>query len=242
MNLSAEAPIPDTSYDPRVRRQPARRRHSVGTAALLAALGGTVMCHVALAAGFFPDAASLRILAAGFEATLVGGLADWFAVTALFRHPLGLPIPHTAIIPARRAKIVEGIVSIVQEEWLSPAAIRARLARTSPSGFALEWLRDREHTAHLASPVRYQLGRLALVLAGEEVVGFIGRTLQQQLRALPITASPGDWLSRAASSESIGVAFATLARSMVLATTLGTTYRKVARVTAKRRAQLYFYW
>src|SRR5262245_2555314 len=118
MNQSAAMPIPDPSRGPRTHKSGARR-NSVGMVSLLAALGGTVMCHVALTTGTFANAVWLRILAAGFEAALVGGLADWFAVTALFRHPLGLPIPHTAILPARRAKIIEGIISMIQEEWLS---------------------------------------------------------------------------------------------------------------------------
>ncbi|HEV8717120.1 MAG TPA: DUF445 domain-containing protein [Candidatus Binatia bacterium] len=213
MNLLAEAPTPDPSRGPSAR-QPRARRNSVGMVSLLAALGGTAMCHIALAPGAFGNAAWLRILATGFEAALVGGLADWFAVTALFRHPLGLPIPHTAILPARRAKIIEGIISMIQEEWLSPAVIRARLARISPSAFVVDWLRDPAHVGRLASPARELLRRLARLLAEEEITGFIDRTLQQQLRELPITPSAGRWLRRAAASESADVAFGTLAQSL----------------------------
>lgn len=213
MNQEPETPSPDTGSVPRIRQPHARARQSVGTVSLLAALGGTVTCHIALATGFSANAAWLRILATGFEAALVGGLADWFAVTALFRHPLGLPIPHTAIIPARRSKIIEGIVSVIQEEWLSPAVIRARLARLSPSAFVVEWLRDPGHVERLASPVRYLLQRLARALAEDEAATFVNHTLRQQLRQLPLP-SLGTWLSRAASSQSAGVAFATLARSL----------------------------
>src|SRR5262245_57204955 len=86
---------------------PAAHRNPVGTISLLGAVFGMVACRVGLTV---LDAPWLRILAAGFEAATVGAIADWFAVTALFRHPLGLPIPHTAIIPARRVKIIESIV------------------------------------------------------------------------------------------------------------------------------------
>lgn len=78
--------------------------------------------------GHMVDVVWLQIGAAGFEAAMVGGLADWFAVTALFRRPLGPPIPHTAIIPARRAKIIEDILSMVEEEWLSPDVIGVLIA------------------------------------------------------------------------------------------------------------------
>lgn len=68
------------------------------------------------------------LLFAAFEAALVGALADWFAVVALFRHPLGLRfIPHTAIIPNNRGRIIEGIVNIVEKDWLSLDFIRSKI-------------------------------------------------------------------------------------------------------------------
>src|SRR5947207_15358858 len=85
---------------PRAARTP--RRNHIGTVSLLVAVAGAAAARAAIASGAFGGAPWLAIVAAGFEAAVVGGLADWFAVTALFRHPLGLPIPHTAIIPARR--------------------------------------------------------------------------------------------------------------------------------------------
>src|SRR3954451_10344908 len=62
------------------------------------------------------------------EASMVGGLADWFAVTALFRYPMGLKIPHTAIIPNRKERIGRSLGNFVQNNFLSPAVISARLA------------------------------------------------------------------------------------------------------------------
>src|SRR5690349_24522494 len=138
---------------------PPRRNH-VGTISLLVAVAGAAASRAAIATGV-ADGPWLRIVAAGFEAAMVGGFADWFAVTALFRHPLGLPIPHTAIIPTRRAKIIDSITAMIQEEWLSPTVIQARLARLSPSALVMDWLRDQAHMARLASPVRDLLSRLA---------------------------------------------------------------------------------
>ncbi|MET3195081.1 DUF445 domain-containing protein [Bacillus sp. OAE603] len=65
----------------------------------------------------------IQILSGGFEAALVGGLADWFAVTAMFRHPLNIPIPHTALLPKNRAKITEGILSSLNNQWLSKESL-----------------------------------------------------------------------------------------------------------------------
>ena len=63
------------------------------------------------------------LLHGGFEAGLVGGLADWFAVTALFRHPLGIPIPHTALLPNNRNRVTSGLVSMLKKDWLSKESI-----------------------------------------------------------------------------------------------------------------------
>ena len=68
-----------------------------------------------------------NILQGGFEAGLVGGLADWFAVTALFRHPLGIPIPHTALLPKNRQRITSGIISMLENEWLTKESIRKKI-------------------------------------------------------------------------------------------------------------------
>src|SRR4029078_13715115 len=63
------------------------------------------------------------------EAAMVGALADWFAVTALFRHPLGIPIPHTAIIPRNKDRIGENMVRFVEQNFLAPALVAERIAR-----------------------------------------------------------------------------------------------------------------
>ncbi|MGJ7910202.1 DUF445 domain-containing protein [Neobacillus sp. LXY-1] len=87
---------------------------------------------IVMAAGFLitiPLEPSIwrTILQGGFEAGLVGGLADWFAVTALFRHPLGLPIPHTALLPKNREKIIAKIISMLENDWLTKESIREKI-------------------------------------------------------------------------------------------------------------------
>jgi uncharacterized membrane-anchored protein YjiN (DUF445 family) len=68
------------------------------------------------------------IIQGGFESGLVGGLADWFAVTALFRHPLGIPIPHTALLPKNRKRITATIISMLENDWLTKESIREKIA------------------------------------------------------------------------------------------------------------------
>lgn len=219
---------------------PPRRNH-VGTVSLLCAIAGTATCGVALTTGPFADAVWLRILAAGFEAGTVGALADWFAVTALFRHPLGLPIPHTAIIPTRRAKLIESIVAIVENDWLSPEVIGARLARFAPSELVVDWLRTAEHVDRLSAPVRDLARELARTLTEPEVAEFADRAIQRQVRELPLDASAGHWVTRVLETGGADAAFETLARSLARLVSLATTWDRLDQalidLAGRRRMQ-----
>src|SRR6516165_3999163 len=93
--------------------------------ALVAALGLAVFGKVLSQTGLAPFWGGL-LLAFG-EAALVGGLADWFAVRALFVHPFGIPFPHTALIPRNRRRIVQQIGNLVQNEWLPKSLLQARI-------------------------------------------------------------------------------------------------------------------
>ncbi len=185
----------------------------MGTISLVVAVAGAVACHF-LAVGPLAGASWLRIAAAGFEAAVVGALADWFAVTALFRHPLGLPIPHTAIIPKRRAKLVEGVVSMIEEDWLSPQVIAARLDQFEASAFVVDWLRDRQHVERLGAPLRDVLAGLARTLTEPEVVEFVDRALRRELSGVSVDPALGRWLARAAGSDSAAAAFRSAALSL----------------------------
>ncbi len=94
-----------------------------------------------------PELIWLRVFA---EAAMVGAIADWFAVTALFRHPLGLPIPHTAIIPKNKDRIARTIGSFVQENFLSEDALGAKLSQIDFASSAADWLSDPENSKAIA--------------------------------------------------------------------------------------------
>jgi uncharacterized membrane-anchored protein YjiN (DUF445 family) len=194
------------------------RRNRVGSISLAVAVAGAVASRVALAVGPLAGETWLQVVAAGFVAAVVGGLADWFAVTALFRHPLGLPIPHTAIIPNRREKIIESIVSMVQNEWLSPDVIGTRLGRIAPSALLLEWLEDPSHLARLGGPMRDLLRALGRTVNEPEVHDLIERTIRHQLHDLPSDQTIARLLARAVKSasadaivQSVALSFANLA-------------------------------
>ena len=112
------------------------RRAKAGAAALLVAA-----LLVLIAARLYPEPSFVAALArAAAEAAIVGGLADWFAVTALFRRPLGLPIPHTALIPARKDEIGRSLGHFVSEQFLAPELLLARLRQKNRALQVAQWL------------------------------------------------------------------------------------------------------
>jgi uncharacterized membrane-anchored protein YjiN (DUF445 family) len=99
-----------------------------------------LMAAVFIATFQLPEATWVGYLRAFAEASMVGALADWFAVTALFRHPLGIPIPHTAIIPKRKDEIGENLGRFVSDHFLVEDALRPRLAAFAFSERLAAWL------------------------------------------------------------------------------------------------------
>lgn len=95
------------------------------------------------------------------EAAMVGGLADWFAVTALFRHPMGLPIPHTAIIPNNKERIGESIGEFLQNNFMTREVVRAELHQVDFASSAAHWLADPQHAGMVARQVAQALPTMA---------------------------------------------------------------------------------
>ncbi|MGZ6576413.1 MAG: DUF445 domain-containing protein, partial [Solirubrobacteraceae bacterium] len=95
----------------------------------------------------------LGFVNAGAEASMVGAMADWFAVTALFRHPLGLPIPHTALIPRRKDDIGHSLEEFVGENFLAEDVLRERIAVVRPARRAAAWLAQEANARTLVDEV-----------------------------------------------------------------------------------------
>lgn len=108
-------------------------------------------------------------LAAFAEAATIGGLADWYAVVALFRRPLGLPIPHTAIIQQNQHRIAEKLGEFIEVHFLSPSPVEAKLREVDFARFISDWLSDAKKSADLA---RFVLRLLPEALAAAETSGF----------------------------------------------------------------------
>src|SRR6185503_15477959 len=101
----------------------------------------------------------LGFVRATAEASLVGGLADWFAVTALFRQPLGLPIPHTAIVATQKDRIGRVLGNFVQNHFLSREVVAAKLRAMQLSERAAAWLSDPAHSHRLARQIATGLAK-----------------------------------------------------------------------------------
>lgn len=173
----------------------ARTTRLVATGLLVAMAGLFVLARTMLAApGGAPAWGYLRAFA---EAAMVGGLADWFAVTALFRHPLGLPIPHTAIIPENKDRIADSLAGFLQSNFLTPQVVARRMAGLDVAGAA---------GTFLASPrAQADQGRLAAGAAGlaadilesldrEKLGGMAKQALRQQIDRIDLAPLLGQML------------------------------------------------
>lgn len=130
-NAPHKAPAP-----PDQRAALLRRMKWIAGSLLLSALAGLALAHAMGGAGGW------GWLRAFCEASAVGAIADWFAVVALFRYPLGIKIPHTAIIPQSKARIADGLAEFVRDHFLDPATMLAKLAIFDPARRLGEWLTD----------------------------------------------------------------------------------------------------
>ena len=127
---------------------------------------------------------ALGFVRAFAEAAMVGGLADWFAVTALFRHPLGLPIPHTAIIPRNKDRIGETLANFLRDNFLTPQVVARRMGRLDVAGAAGRLLAaPAEGDARLRRGASRLMADVLEALNDERLGGAVHAPLMPQPRA-----------------------------------------------------------
>ena len=119
------------------------------------------------------------------EASMVGALADWFAVTALFRHPMGLPIPHTAIIPRKKDQIGTSLGTFVQDNFLTRAVVDERLASVDVPGKLGHFLAAPGRAERLAGDAGAALGALTDLLRDEDLQPAVAALVDRRLRETP---------------------------------------------------------
>src|SRR6202171_6249250 len=148
-------------------------------------LAATLALFVA-AKALLPVHPAFGFIAAFAEAATIGGLADWYAVVALFRRPLGLPIPHTAIIQSNQHRIADKLGEFIEVHFLEAAPVDAKLRQIDFGSFIADWLRDRKRSEDLA---RFALRLLPEAVAATENSGlmtFVTRRITSQLMSIDL--------------------------------------------------------
>ncbi|WP_374023068.1 DUF445 domain-containing protein [Mycobacterium sp. HNNTM2301] len=161
------------------RRVALRRMKAVALSFLIGATGLFLGCRWAQAHAHL--GAWVGYVGAASEAGMVGALADWFAVTALFRHPLGIPIPHTAIIKRKKDQLGEGLGTFVRENFLSPPVVETKLRDAQVPGRLGKWLSEASHAERVAGETATVLRVLVELLRDEDVQQVIDRMIVRRI-------------------------------------------------------------
>jgi uncharacterized membrane-anchored protein YjiN (DUF445 family) len=136
----------------------------------------------------------LGFVNAGAEASMVGAIADWFAVTALFKHPLGIPIPHTALVPKRKDELGRGLEEFFGENFLQEGIIRDRVGAATISKRLGEWLSDPTNARRVVDEVS-DVAAIALSRVGDEhIVELVDSVLVPRFREEPISPLLGTFV------------------------------------------------
>ncbi len=119
------------------------------------------------------------------EAGMIGACADWFAVVALFRHPFGLPIPHTAVVPQNKQRIAGALGRFITNNFLSPRVASARLRQIDVVAFAAHWIEDTDNSARLGQWVARIAPQAIEQIPSEELGAFLGRIARGGIESIP---------------------------------------------------------
>src|SRR6476660_8525022 len=173
------------------QRRALRRNRLIATA-LLGAVAALMIATI-----FVPQPGfCLLLVRTTAEAAVVGALADWFAVTALFRRPLGLPIPHTAIIPTRKDQLGAGLGDFVGTNFLSEAVVRDRLRSVGVAARVGAWLTNPDHARRVTDEAATALRGAIEVLSDDDVRAVLEQALLPRLLEAPVGPPLGRLLTR----------------------------------------------
>src|SRR5690606_1786734 len=165
----------------RLKQAALRRTKAIATGAL-------VLCvAVFLAArAFQTNWPMLSYVAAFAEAAAIGGLADWYAVVALFRRPLGLPIPHTAIIPRNQERIADNLGRFIEANFLDRDAVRHKLEEVDFAMMVADWLAHPRRAGELAGFTVRLMPQALAALDGPDFRAFIGAKLRERFEQVDL--------------------------------------------------------
>ena len=195
-SASTDVPAPIASLPVRRTRADAQRARDLRRIKIIATALFAASVVIAIVARFLePHHSSLAYVAAWAEAAAIGGLADWYAVVALFRHPCGVPLPHTAIVRNNRERIAQSFGDFVQEQFLAPGPIARKLESVDFAALAAEWMADDERSGSLA---RFALQMAPQALSAIEETGlrvFVAQAMTEQLTDLELAPFAAKLLS-----------------------------------------------
>jgi len=137
----------------------------------------------------------LGFVAAFAEAATIGGLADWYAVVALFRRPMGLPIPHTAIIPANQNRIADNLGRFIEANFLSPEPVREKLNEVDFAALVADWLSDRKRANGLARLIARLMPQMLGAIEQSGLRGFVAERMLEQLQKVDVAPVAAGLLS-----------------------------------------------
>ncbi|MBO8194071.1 DUF445 domain-containing protein [Streptomyces oryzae] len=175
------------------RRRGVRRMKVIATGALLLMAVVFALTKLAEQAG---AGAWTGYVAAAAEAGMVGALADWFAVTALFRRPMGLPIPHTAIIPTKKDQLGQSLGDFVGENFLSADVVRDRLRAVGISSRLGGWLAQPDHADRVTAELSTALRGALTVLRDSDVQAVVSEAITRRATAQEVAPGLGRMLER----------------------------------------------
>ncbi|HEY0626670.1 MAG TPA: DUF445 domain-containing protein [Allosphingosinicella sp.] len=150
---------------------------------------------------FDEQSAAWGFVKAFAEAAMVGGLADWFAVTALFRHPLGLPIPHTAIIPKNKDRIGDTLALFLRDNFLTPSIVARRMRSVDVAGAAGRFLTNPPGEGRLRQGGSRLIADILEALDQERLGGMVKSAVSSRLRAMEVSPLLGQSLEAAINED-----------------------------------------
>jgi uncharacterized membrane-anchored protein YjiN (DUF445 family) len=174
-------PTPAEPTSAQQRRADLRRMRALATL-LLALMTGLFVATLMIKG----SAAWVPYVRAFAEAGMVGACADWFAIVALFRHPLGLPIPHTAIVPKNQERIANALGRFVAENFLSARVAHEWLTRIDPIGWAIRWINDPAGARRVVeTTVKPLLPQIIAALPARQIGDFLGGAARFGIESVP---------------------------------------------------------
>jgi len=195
--------IPRLSLTDEIQVRHALRRNRLLATGLLA-----LMIVIAAATRLEPSPGwVVQLVRAGAEAGIIGGLADWFAITVLFRHPFGIPLPHTAILPSNKDRIGRSLGSFVERNFLIPEVILPKLSQADFAGKIAGWLAQPETAPMVADWIITLLNRLLAAGHSAQINELIQHTVGQQLRTLDLAPPLGRAIEVLTNSQESDIIF-----------------------------------